>query len=329
MTMNERPDDDEPMAVVVPGDMAGGRLDKVLTTLLDGLSRTRVQGLIDDGHVTGPHGICRDPSLKVMTGWAFTVDVPAVLDADPEPEDIPLDIVYEDGDLLVVHPAVGHLTGTVVHALLYHCGDTLSGIGGVKRPGIVHRLDLGTSGLMVVAKHDAAHQGLAAQLADRSLGRIYQAVTFKVPMPPVGVVDQPIGRHKTNRLKMAVNGAAARTAQTRYQVVDRFGLVAAQVACTLATGRTHQIRVHMAHLGYPLWGDPLYGAQDTAVRAVLKGLDPDLITPLMNFPRQALHAHEIHFVHPRTGEKCRFVKDAPDDMAGLIKNLQDLGQDEQ
>jgi 23S rRNA pseudouridine1911/1915/1917 synthase len=325
-------DADPTITVVVPVDLAGGRLDRVLATLVPDVSRTRLQGLIAAGLVMVNDQIITDSAAKVTAGQRLSLVIPASIDADPTPENIPLDIVFEDEDLLVinksaemvVHPAVGHHTGTLVHALLYHCGATLSGVGGVKRPGIVHRLDRGTSGLMVVAKNDRAHQGLAAQLADRTLGRIYWAVTLDVPTPPIGTIDRPIGRHKTNRLKMAVGGMDDRAAQTHYRVLERLlAGGAALVECRLATGRTHQIRVHLASLGHPLLGDPLYGPQGTALAARLKrqGIEGQAHRVVMDFGRQALHAHEIHFNHPRTGERMSFTAPPPADFAGLMAAL--------
>lgn len=330
----ETESDLEVMTTTVPMEAAGARLDKYLATALEGLSRTRIKALIEAGEVTSGEIPVTDASLKLKGGEAFTLRVPELEDADPEPENIPLDIVYEDDDLLVinkapdmvVHPAVGHRGGTLVNALLYHCGDSLSGIGGVRRPGIVHRLDRETSGLMLVAKNDAAHAHLTAQLADRTLGRVYRTIVFGVPIPPLGTVDKPIGRHPSNRLKMAAGGKDGREARTHYRVLQTFaGGLAAEVECRLESGRTHQIRVHMQAIGHPVWGDPLYGAQPTALKGAMKRheVPEDRREALLAFPRQALHAQEIHFVHPRTEEDMSFEAPPPEDFESLVIGLSD------
>lgn len=330
-TPSTDPIDDDALTLVVSDMSAGDRLDRVLATAWPQFSRTRLKALIEAGEVTVDDQLVLDASHKVRAGAIITFTEPPAIDADPIPENIPLDIIYEDDDLLVinkdadmvVHPAPGHLTGTLVNAVLYHCGDRLSGIGGVKRPGIVHRLDRGTSGLMLVAKNDIAHIALQAQLSDRTLGRIYHCITFKAPMPPKGQIDAPIGRHPTHRLKMTIAGKDGRQALTHYQTLETYGNAAAYIECRLSTGRTHQIRVHMASMGHPLWGDPLYGAAATTIRAALKrdGFDSGQIEALLNFPRQALHAAEIHFVHPHTGTAHSYTAPAPDDFANLVEQL--------
>lgn len=315
------------LSVTVPEEQTGQRLDKALSALCADYSRTRLQALIEGGAVTLNSAPVSDGKHKVKTGDIIDLIVPPPVDDTPVAQDIPLTIVYEDDDLLVidkqagltVHPGAGQRDGTLVNALLYHCGDTLSGIGGVKRPGIVHRLDKDTSGLMVVAKHDRAHQGLSAQLVDRTLGRVYQAFVWRVPAPIKGIVDQPIGRHPTHRLKMAVRGRDGREARTHYLVRDSFGDTAACVECVLESGRTHQIRVHMTHLKHPLIGDPLYGlnpqeAKSLIGRTDLSDTDKAFVA---SFPRQALHACEIHFVHPVTEEDMSFESPLPDDLAAL------------
>lgn len=211
----------------------------------------------------------------------------------------------------------------MVNALLHHCGNSLSGIGGVIRPGIVHRLDKDTSGLLLVAKNDHAHQALSAQLADRSLSRVYRALATGVPMPVKGTVDRPIGRHSHHRLKMSVVGTAPRDARTHYKVIERFGEVCSLVECRLETGRTHQIRVHMEALGYPLIGDSFYGPQPTLLKSKLdkEGYGTEIIDKILNFPRQALHARELKCVHPRTEKQLSFMVPEPEDFSNLLNLL--------
>lgn len=310
-------------------DHVGQRLDKALTALCDDLSRARVQALIDDGQVLLDGIVCTTASKKLRGGERLQISIPEPVEALPQAEDIPLDIVYEDADLLVinkqaglvVHPGAGNHSGTLVNALLHHCAGELSGIGGVMRPGIVHRLDKDTSGLMVAAKSDRAHQGLASQLEDRSLSRLYEALVLKVPMPLKGNVDMNVGRDPRNRLKMAVNVRAGKDARTFYHVRKSYGDACALVECKLESGRTHQIRVHMAAIKHPLIGDPLYGPQNTAVRAAFGrlGIEDDMIDQILAFPRQALHAKAIAFVHPVSGEAMEFACDGPDDFSKLLK----------
>ena len=317
-------------SIDIGDDSAGLRLDKFVAGQCDDLSRARVQGLIQDGHVRLDGQECTNTSQKLKAGSVVELTVPALREAEPEPEDIPLDIVYEDNDMLVinkqvglvVHPGAGNWSGTLVNALLHHCGDTLSGIGGVIRPGIVHRLDKDTSGLMVVAKHDQAHQFLSAQLADRSLSRHYYALVWKVPAHKKGVVDASIGRHPSQRQKMAANARNGRNALTHYMVRERYHDAAALVECKLETGRTHQVRVHMAHIGHPLIGDPAYGLQDNAGEALLRksGYDDGVFTSIIDFPRQALHAFKIGFIHPRAKKEMSFEIDFPEDMK-VIKSI--------
>lgn len=224
---------------------------------------------------------------------------------------------------MVVHPGAGNWTGTLVNALLHHCGGTLSGIGGEMRPGIVHRLDKETSGLMMVAKNDEAHQGLSAQLADRSLSRTYHALVLGVPLPIKGVVDRPIGRHRHDRQRMSVMSSAPREARTRYRVLEDFGGACALVECNLETGRTHQIRVHMQAIGYPLIGDPLYGPQPSALRSKLKKIEysSENIDEILLLGRQFLHATRIMFIHPITGEEMGFEREKPTDLLKILKIL--------
>lgn len=279
--------------LVIYAEESGDRIDALLARHIELLSRSAAQRMIEDGCVT-LDGVPVKKNYKVTAGDCFIVMLPAVEDIPLLPQNIPLDVVYEDADVvvvnkprgLVVHPAPGHPDGTLVNALLYHCGDSLSGIGGEKRPGIVHRIDKDTSGLLIVAKNDAAHQALSAQLADHSLFREYEAVVRGSFREDSGTVDVPIGRHPTDRKRMAVNPKNGKTAVTHWQVLNRYRGYT-HVLCRLETGRTHQIRVHMASLGHPLLGDYTYGAPSPD-----KGLEG-----------QCLHARRLHFTHPRTGER--------------------------
>ena len=321
----------EKLEFVVDETMHGQRLDKALAGLCSDLSRARIQALIKEGMVYVSGFKEESASLKVSRHERIQITIPPLQEATPEPQDIPLNIVFEDEHLLVinkpaglvVHPGAGNYDGTLVNALLHHCGDTLSGIGGVIRPGIVHRLDKDTTGLMVVAKNDAAHQGLSDQLSDRSLSRTYLALVFGVPMPPMGKIDKPIGRDLKNRQKMAVTAKNSRDAVTHYKVKEDIKGALSLVECRLETGRTHQIRVHMAHNKYPLIGDPLYGAQPTAVRAAMKKADyeREIINAVLDFPRQALHSQQISFIHPYTEEEHSYEAELPDDFFKLLKML--------
>ncbi|WP_244909603.1 RluA family pseudouridine synthase [Nitrospirillum viridazoti] len=326
------------IAVTIPDTAARDRLDKALAQLVPeaaGLTRSRLQALIGEGRVAlgQPGGqTIDDASYRVKPGQVFQIAVPAPEPAVPVAQDIPLTIVFEDDDLLVidkpagmvVHPAAGNPDGTLVNALLFHCGERLSGIGGVRRPGIVHRLDKDTSGLMVVAKTDRAHAGLSAQFADRTLSRTYHAVVWGSPATGEGEIEGNIGRHPTDRKRMAVVSKGGKPALTRWRTLARYGLLAAHVECKLATGRTHQIRVHMAQIGHPLVGDPLYGkARPTgALGARLKEATPDAQAQLLGFRRQALHAKDIAFRHPVSGDMVAFTSDLPADLAGLIFSLE-------
>ncbi len=300
------------------------RLDKALTVILAGqvtaLSRARLQALLAEGCVSLSGKPVKDASRKVKVGEVYSVRLPPPEAALPEAQAMDLKIVYEDKDLLVidkpvgmvVHPAPGNRDKTLVNALLAHCGKSLSGIGGVARPGIVHRLDKDTSGLIVVAKNDVAHQALTRQFADRSLSRTYQAIVWGVPVRGTGSVNAPIGRHPHDRKKMTVI-ARGKTSLTHYKVLESFE-GAALVECKLATGRTHQIRVHLAHIKHPVAGDPVYGARKTRLAGAAQ-------EALHNFPRQALHAMQLQFIHPRTNKPVRFATKLPKDMAGLLKLL--------
>ncbi len=295
---------------------AGARLDRVLAEAAPALSRSRIAGLIRAGQVRVGGATVAEPSRRIKPGERIELTVPPPEDATPQPQAIALDILFEDDDLivldkpagLVVHPAAGNPDGTLVNALLAHCGAALSGIGGVRRPGIVHRLDKDTSGVMVCAKSDAAHAGLSDLFARHDIDRAYLAIVRGAPGRASGTVEGAIGRHPQNRKKMAVVDRGGKPALTRWRVERRFGTRAALVRCTLETGRTHQIRVHMAHLGHPLIGDPLYG------RAGGRALPA--------FGRQALHATRLGFRHPVSGEAMAFETPPPADFASLTAMLE-------
>ncbi|WBQ18607.1 RluA family pseudouridine synthase [Sphingobium yanoikuyae] len=298
---------------------AGLRLDRALAELLPDLSRERIKALIVEGQIVSG-GRSLNPSMKVAVGQDYSITVPAPVALDAVAQDIPLDIVHEDADLivvdkpagLVVHPAAGNLDGTLVNALLHHCDGQLSGIGGVARPGIVHRIDKDTSGLLVVAKSDKAHEGLARQFKDHSIDRLYAAIVYGIPAPGSGTVDAWIGRSDADRKKMAVHREGrGKHAVTHYRVMERLR-GAAMVECRLETGRTHQVRVHMAHLGHPLIGDPVYGRDRKGFKSILETL---------GFKRQALHAKRLGFIHPVTEEPLAFDSPLPADMQELLSEL--------
>ncbi|WP_189045832.1 RluA family pseudouridine synthase [Aliidongia dinghuensis] len=312
--------------ILVAPEETGQRVDRLLAERLGDFSRSRLKALIEEGRLTVDGATIANPSLRVKPGQRLVLAPPPPVDDRPQPQAMDLAIVYEDTELLVldkpvglvVHPAAGNLDQTLVNALLAHCGDSLTGIGGVKRPGIVHRLDKDTSGLMVVAKTDRAHVALSAAFAERTIERAYWAVVWGVPNPREGEIDGPIGRSPVNRKKMAVV-ASGKPALTRYKVVRPLGLAAALVECRLATGRTHQIRVHMTEIGHPLIGDQVYGR----VRpAHLKQLDPAAAAMAGQFPRQALHAWLLGFEHPTTGEHLSFKSPLPADLADLVAILE-------
>ncbi len=310
---------------------AGERLDRFLARVAAGLSRTRIKALVEAGAVTIDDAPATDAAAKVRAAQEVVIDLPEPVAATPAGEAIPLRVVFEDAHLvivdkpagLVVHPAAGHETGTLVNALIAHCGDSLSGVGGVKRPGIVHRLDKDTSGLLVVAKTDAAHQGLAALFADHgralSLVRDYVAFVWGAPDRPAGTVEAPIGRHPWHREKQAVvREERGRFALTHYDVERVFRRdgkpIVARVRCRLETGRTHQIRVHLAHLGCPVVGDPLYATGFQTKAALLPASARGRVEALH---RQALHAASLGFAHPITGEELLFESPLPPDLAAL------------
>ncbi|MFM9940752.1 MAG: RluA family pseudouridine synthase [Hyphomicrobiaceae bacterium] len=329
-----------PMSVTALEADAGVRLDKLLAERIDGVSRSRLQALIREGAVCQGARTIGDPGLRVKPGETYVVTLPEPEAAAPAGEAIALTIVHEDAHLividkpagLVVHPAAGHATGTLVNALIAHCGDSLSGIGGVRRPGIVHRLDKDTSGLLVVAKTDQAHQGLTEQFAahgrDGRMHRRYVGVVWGVPTPRQGRIETLLARSSTNRTRIAVVKLGGRIAITHYVIeevfVDAEGqLFAAQVGLVLETGRTHQIRVHMEHIGHPMLGDTTYGA---GFKASARRLTEPAQAALRHLGRQALHAAELGFEHPATGKVMRFESPLPADMAALVKAIR--GQSE-
>ncbi|MDI3468665.1 MAG: LSU rRNA pseudouridine(1911/1915/1917) synthase [Pseudolabrys sp.] len=320
--------------LVIAAEDDGARLDRVLAARIPALSRSRLKALILAGEVAIDGRTICDPSERVKSAAAVTVTLPPPEDAAPAGEAIPLDVVYEDDDIividkpagLVVHPAAGHASGTLVNALIAHCGDSLSGIGGVKRPGIVHRLDKDTSGLLVVAKNDRAHRVLARQFADHGrtgpLDRGYLAIVWGAPDRPRGAVEAPIGRHPQSRDKQAIR-RDGRHAVTHWQVLERYqGVdgkpVASLIECRLETGRTHQIRVHMAHIGHPVMGDPVYA---TGFRTKSARLTPAAQAALAALERQALHAYLLAIEHPITGETLEFQSELPGDIARLRQDL--------
>jgi 23S rRNA pseudouridine1911/1915/1917 synthase len=306
--------------VTLPADAAGLRLDRALALAVPEHSRERLKALVGGGRVSGDRGVLWDPALKVKGGEVLTLVVPEPRPSDTEAQDIPLTIVHEDEALLVVdkpaglvvHPAAGNFDGTMVNALLHHCAGRLSGIGGVARPGIVHRIDKDTSGLLVVAKTDPAHEFLSRQFAAHTVERRYRAVVAGLPVPPAGKVDAPLARSTANRQKMAiVPEGRGKRAVTHYRVLEPLA-GAALVECRLETGRTHQIRVHMASIGHALLGDPVYGRAPGRLANVLKEL---------GFHRQALHAATLGFVHPLSKEKLSFESALPGDIVELIGRL--------
>jgi 23S rRNA pseudouridine1911/1915/1917 synthase len=321
---------DRQHSVTVSGDEGSGRLDRVLAAHLTDLSRSRLKALILEGQVTIGTTAVRDPAYHVTPGETITIDLPEPVEAEPKGEAIALHIVYEDDDIividkpagLVVHPAAGHATGTLVNALIAHCGASLSGIGGVRRPGIVHRLDKDTSGLLVAAKNDRAHQSLAAQFADHgrsgAMERAYLAFAWGVPNRPRGSIDAPLDRHPHAREKIAVR-EGGREAVTHYEVMQTFNgqdgkPVASLFALRLETGRTHQIRVHLAHIGHPLLGDSVYGPHFKTKASQLGPLSREALTSL---DRQALHAYLLVLEHPRSGEILRWEAPLPEDLLSL------------
>ena len=304
------------------------RLDKFLAQKFPQMSRAQVQRLIEQGCVISDEIVIADNAHKVKNGDLYMINVPPAQEAEPQAEDIVLDVVFEDDDLIVVnkpagmtvHPAAGAYSGTLVNALLFHCADNLSGIGGVKRPGIVHRIDKETSGLLVAAKNDFTHKALSEQFAEHSIERTYYAVVYGVPNPLNGTVVGNIGRSSFDRKKMAIVTNGGKHAVTHYQTLKAFGRGAALVQCNLETGRTHQIRVHLSSLGHALVGDKVYvknKKNDVMLPEVLKNY-------VNSFPRQALHAKSLGFMHPRTQTMLHFDSQLPADMSELVQKLAEI-----
>jgi 23S rRNA pseudouridine1911/1915/1917 synthase len=297
--------------IEITAEESGERIDALLARLVPELTRSAAQRLLEGGLVT-LGGVPVKKNRRTEPGEVYAALLPEPELPEPEPQDIPLDIVYEDADVvvvnkprgMVVHPAPGHPDGTLVNALLWHCGDSLSGVGGERRPGIVHRIDKDTSGLIIAAKNDYAHLALSAQLADRSLSRVYEAVARGEFREEAGTVDAPIGRHPTERKRMAVTERGSRPAVTHWEVIARYrGWT--HIRCRLETGRTHQIRVHMAYIGHPLLGDMVYGAKK----------------PERGLEGQCLHARELKFLHPRTGEAIHLSTELPEYFQQVLASL--------
>ena len=317
----------ETRRVLAPPEAAGSRADRFLTEAIGGLSRSRVKALIEAGQASRDGLPLRDPAEAVRAGATYALHLPPPEQATPLPQAIPLTILFEDRHLhvidnpagLVVHPAPGNLDGTLVNAVLAHAAEDLTGIGGEKRPGIVHRLDKDTSGVMVVAKSERAHAALSEAFASRDLERDYLALVWGLPAPAAGEVEAPIGRHPTDRKRMAVVTRGGKPALTRYRLERAFGTACALLRCRLATGRTHQIRVHLAHIGHPLVGDPVYLRRTPAAAAALP---PAGRAAALAFPRQALHAATLGFRHPVTGAALSFSAPLPADMAALLQAIE-------
>ena len=316
--------------VTAEPEAAGQRLDRLLAARLPALSRSRLKALIEDGRVSSGGKTLRQPAAKVKAGQTFAIVVPDSTPAKPAGQAIDLEILYEDRDVivlnkpagLVVHPAPGNPDRTLVNALIAHCGDGLTAIGGVQRPGIVHRLDKDTSGVMIAAKSEVAHRDLVTQFAAREIERAYQAVVWGRPEPRRGEISGNIARSPRNRKKMAMVARGGKPATTRYRMLRDFGGgLASLLECRLLSGRTHQIRVHLSARGHPLLGDPLYGR---ARGARIKALPPEAQARVQGFPRQALHATLLGFVHPTTREILRFETALPGDIKDLISCLESL-----
>lgn len=314
------------LSILAAPDSSGHRLDSYLAARIGTISRSRVKALILEGACEREGTVTTDPSETVQPGSTYRLTLPPAAPAAPRAEPVPLDILYEDSALLVlnkpagmvVHPAPGNPDGTLVNALIAHCGDSLTGIGGERRPGIVHRLDKDTSGVMVVAKTELALTRLSAAFAARDLERNYQALCWGLPAPAIGRIEGDIGRDPRERKRMAVVTRNGKHAVTNYRILRNFGLAAALATCRLETGRTHQIRVHMAHIGHPLIGDPVYLRRRPAAAKLLP--EPTR-TQALDFPRQALHAEILGFSHPITGAPLHFQVPPPEDFNTLMDAL--------
>jgi 23S rRNA pseudouridine1911/1915/1917 synthase len=333
--MGEPPPRPGPIRITPSREQAGQRIDRLLAEVIGTISRSRVKALIDEGalrrsvdEASGAPGVLvTEPSEPARAGVTYTLLLPEPVSATPRPQAIPFPILFEDEDLivldkpagLVVHPAAGNLDGTLVNALLAHCGPGFTGIGAEKRPGIVHRLDKDTSGVMVVAKTQQANDVLTAAFAARDLDRAYLALCWGLPSPGSGEIEGAIGRDRRDRKRMAVVSHGGKAALTRYRVIRAYGVAVALAECRLATGRTHQIRVHMSARGHPIVGDPLYLRR---IPAISRALSEPVRRALLDFPRQALHAASLGFAHPRTGEALRFETPPPPDMSALVGLLE-------
>ena len=323
--MNDAPESTR-LEIAIAETASSERLDRALAMARPELSRSRIKALIEQGHLKLGGARIMDPALRVKPGQAFTLEIPPAAPAQPRGQAIDLNIVYEDDDLIVidkpagmvVHPAPGNPDNTLVNALIAHCGDSLSGIGGERRPGIVHRIDKDTSGLIVAAKNDAAHQALSAAFEKHDIERAYLCLVWGVPSPTSGAITGNIGRHPVDRKRMAVVSRGGKPAVTHYRVLKSFGHGAALVECRLETGRTHQIRVHMTKLGHPLIGDPVYGKPTAARRG---RLPLEARAAAEAFPRQALHATLLGFNHPRTGQHLVWRSESPEDFRRLERDL--------
>lgn len=310
------------MELIVDPDNKGKRLDKFLVESSLNLSRSRLQYLIENHFIKINGQLCTS-SDRLKGGEMVSIIIPEVVDPIPAPQSISLDVLYEDADVIVVnkppgmvvHPAPGHAEGTLVNALLAHCGESLSGIGGVRRPGIVHRLDKGTSGLIVVAKNDFAHHHLASQFEHRSLSRTYNALVWGVPSPLEGRLETLIGREAHNRQKMGIKVGTGKVAITHYKILEGYGRLASRIECVLETGRTHQIRVHLTALKCSLIGDPLYGRMPRGLSSKIS--DPVKMITHGN-QRPMLHAYALSFIHPRTSKLLKFTSSLPEDMETMI-----------
>ena len=316
-----------PIRITATAEHAGQRIDRFLADTLSSVSRSRIKTLIDEGRLRGASGPVTQPAEPVKAGATYILDLPAPIPATPLPQSIPFPILYEDEDLivldkpagLVVHPAPGNLDGTLVNALLAHCGPSFTGIGAERRPGIVHRLDKDTSGVMVVAKTQLASDALTTAFATRDLDRSYIALVWGLPRPLTGEIEGAIGRDPRERKRMAVVDRGGKLALTRYRTMRAWQTSLALLECRLATGRTHQIRVHLSNQGHPIVGDPLYLRR---VPSAAKSVNQPLRGHLLDFPRQALHAASLGFKHPRTGRAISFEAALPADMQALLHDVE-------